>query len=253
MSRLAIDRLGLPWRQPPLQLDIGRDRLLLLDGKTPTRQKLAAPLHPGLPDDEASAALRSALAALGESVPAGRRTLHVSVSDALARNWIVARLPGLASLPEIESLALDQMQQLYGDRPADAGQWAVRLDAEPFVSGWPAIAIPQALLDSLSEIAAQHDWQLGKIQTRFVASFNALPGRPFGRSAIAVYAQATRDALTIGIRRANEWLALRTHPPLQLLGAELPVMLRRDCTAAGLRLEDCRIHTLHWPPHKAAR
>lgn len=253
MSRLAIDRLGLPWRQPPLQLDIGRERLLLLDGKTPFRQKLAAPLRPGLLDDDASAALHDAIAALGENVPAGRRSLHVSVSDALARNWIVERLPGLASLPEIESLARDQMQQLFGDKPADAGRWAVRLDAVPFVRYWPAIAIPQALLDSLVEIAAQHDWELGKIQTRFVASFNALPWRPFSRPANAVYAQATRDALTIGIRRANEWLALRTHPPLELLGAELPVMLRRDCTAAGLRLEDCRIHTLHWPLHKAAR
>ena len=243
MSRLAIRNLLRPAR---LHLDIGCARLILQSGKSATRHKLALPLKPGIPNNETLAELRAALVSLCSTQPAGKRTLEISLSDSVARSWIVERLPGLASLQEIEALASDQMQNLYGDSDVDATEWVIRLDATPFATQWPAIALPKALLDLLIEIATSQDWQLGKIQTRFVRSFNAQRSHPFSHTKLAVFSLETSDGLTIGIRNAQEWLALRTHPPLALLGTPLPAMLRRDCRAAGLSLDECRIQTLNW-------
>jgi hypothetical protein len=155
-------------------------------------------------------------------------------------------------LKEVEELAADQMQQLYGDSVDSAAQWAVRLDVTPFKSRWPAVALPKALLEMLQDIAGEHDWRIGKIQTRFVSSINARPGAWLKPAKHAVYSLETPDGLTIGIRSAGVWLALRTHPPLRLLGADLSAMLRRDCRVAGISIEDCHIHALRWPLNRGA-
>ncbi len=243
MSRLAIKNLLRPAK---LHLDIGRTRLVLENGKSATRHKLVTPLKPGIPNNELLAELRAGLLSLCGALPSGKRTLEISLSDAVARSWIVERLPGLASVQEIEALASDQMSHLYGDSSSDSGEWVIRLDATPFVHHWPAIALPKALLDLLIEIAASQDWQLGKIQTRFVRSFNAERSHFLRRPKLVVYSLDTPDGLTIGIRNTQEWLSLRTHPPLAILGSPLPAMLRRDCQATGLALDDCRIQSLQW-------
>jgi hypothetical protein len=79
-----------------------------------------------------------------------------------------------------------------------------------------------------------------------VRGFNSWRSNPFKRSKRVVFSLDTPDGLTIAIRNAEQWLALRTHPPLDLLGADLPAMLRRECRAAGLLLDDCQIQTLPW-------
>ena len=253
MSRLAIDPRRLSWWRPGVvHLDIGRSRLLMQDGTKQTRHKLGSPLRTGIPDHEQLAALCSGIEALRAALPAGRRTLEITVSDALARCWILERPPGLASLKEVEALAADQMQQLYGDSAASAAQWAVRLDVTPFKGRWPAAALPKALLELLQAIAGEHDWRIGKIQTRFVSSINARSGAWLKPAKHAVYSLETPDGLTIGIRSAGVWLALRTHPPLRLLGADLSAMLRRDCRVAGIAIKDCRIHALRWPLNRGA-
>jgi hypothetical protein len=81
-----------------------------------------------------------------------------------------------------------------------------------------------------------------------VRGFNSWRSNPFKRSKRVVFSLDTPDGLTIAIRNAEQWLALRTHPPLDLLGADLPAMLRRECRAAGLLLDDCQIQTLPWLP-----
>lgn len=253
MSRLAIDPRFLSWGRPgTVCLDIGRSRLTLQDGEQRNRHKLAAPIPSGIPDNEQLAALRSGIEALCAALPAGRRTLEITVSDALARCWILERPPGLASPREIQALAVDQMQQLYGDSADNAAQWALRLDLTPFTSHWPVVALPAALLELLQDIASGYGWQIGKIQTRFVSGINArlAPWRKQARN--AVYSLETSDGLTIGIRSAGVWRALRTHPPLSLLGTDLPAMLRRDCRAAGIAVDDCRMHTLTWPLGRSA-
>ncbi|MGV0975744.1 MAG: hypothetical protein ACOYBO_07430 [Azonexus sp.] len=253
MSRLAIDPRFLPWGRPSaVRLDIGRSRLRLQDGEKQTRHKLTSPIPSGIPDNEQLAALCSGIEALCAALPAGRRTLEITVSDALARCWILERPPGLASPREIQALAVDQMQQLYGDNSDSVAQWTLRLDLTPFTSQWPAVALPTALLELLRDIAGGHGWRIGKIQTRFVSGINArlVPWRKQARN--AVYSLETSDGLTIGIRSAGAWLALRTHPPLRLLGTDLPAMLRRDCRVAGIAVEDCRIHALRWPPGRSA-
>lgn len=247
MSRLAIKNLLGPAK---LHLDLGCTQLMLQNGKSATSLELSAPLKSDKPDSDSYADLRTKLASLCAAIPSGRRKLEISLSDALARSWIVERLPGLASVQEIEALAGDQMRRLYGDGNADSAEWVIRLDTTPFVSRWPAIALPQWLLDLLVETALTQGWQLGKIQTRFVQRLNAERSNSLSRRKCVVYSLDTPDGLTIGIRNTEEWLALRTHPPLALLGAQLPAMLRRDCRAAGVNLDDCRTQTLRWPANE---
>lgn len=253
MSRLAIKNVVRTWLGPArLHLDIGCSRLVLHNAKTATTAELPIPLQAGIPPPAAVAGLRAAIVALGAGLPSGKRRLEVTLSDALVRSWIVERLPGLASLQEIEALAGDQMQHLYGDKHAASGEWVIRLDATPGASHWPAIALPKALLDLLIEMATLYDWPLDTIQTRFVRSFNAWRTNPFSRAKFVVYSLDTPDGLSIGIRHRRQWLALRTHPPLALLGTELPTMLRRECRAAGLHLEDGQPQALPWPTMEQA-
>lgn len=247
MSRLAIKNLLGPAK---LHLDLGCTRLVLQNGKSVMSNKLSVPLKSGIQGSESLADLRTTLVNLCAAAPSGKRTLEISLSDAVARSWIVERLPGLASMQEIEALAGDQMRHLYGDNNADSGEWVIRLDATPFAGRWPAIALPKLLLDLLVDIAVTQGWQLAKIQTRFVQRLNAERRNLLSRQKFVVYSLDTPDGLTIGIRNTQEWLALRTHPPLALLGTELPVMLRRDCRAAGLSLDDCRMRALQWPANE---
>lgn len=243
MSRLAIKNLLGPEK---LRLDIGCSRLVLQRGKTTTVCELPIPLKSGIPHPEAAAGLRAAIVSLCDSLPARKRVLEITFSDILVRSWIVQRLPGLASLAEIEALADAQMRDLYGDYNADAGEWVIRVDATPFASQWPAIALPKALLDLLIESAERYNWQLAKIETRFVRSLNGWRSNPFKRTKPVIFSLDTPDGLSIAIHNAEQWQALRTHPPLALLATDLPAMLRRECRLAGLLLEDCRIESLPW-------
>ncbi len=253
MSRLAIDPPLLSWsRHAVVRLDIGRSRLLLQDGEKQTLRKLESPLSTGIPSREQLAMLCQEIEALSAALPAGRRTLEITVSDVLARCWIIERPPGLASLKEVEALAADQMQQLYGERADGSAQWVVRLDVMPFRNKWPAIALPKTLLELLQDIAGKQDWRISKLQTRFVSGIKARPVPWFKPERHAIYSLDTPDGLTIGIRSAGVWLALRTHPPLSLLGGDLSTMLRRDCRGAGISIDDCRIHALRWPLSRGA-
>lgn len=247
MSRLAIKNLLGPAK---LHLDIGCTHLVLQHGKSLTRHKLSTPLKLGIPDRDTLAELRVALVNICATVATGTSRLEISVSDAIARSWIVERLPGLASVQEIEALAAAQMQQRYGDSDGEAAEWIIRLDAMPFAQRWPAIALPKALLALLLEFATLQGWVLGKIQTRFVRCLNAEPKPLFSRSKVVVYSLDTPDGLAIGIRQKQAWLALRTHPPLALLSTSLPAMLRRESRAAGLNLDDCRVQALQWPANE---
>ena len=248
MSRLATDRftriLGGGNR---LRLDIGCSRLVLQNGQSVTEYQLPAPLKAGIPASQAVADLHAGMVALCGALPAGKRTLEITLSDALVRSWIIERLPGLASPQEIEALATDQMHRLFDDDSADSARWVIRVDATPFVGYWPAVALPKALLDLFSDVTAACGWRLAKVETRFVRRFNDWRGNPFRRPKQVVYCLDTSDGLTIGIRNTRQWLALRTHPPLALLGTDVSAMLRRDCRAAGLRLDDCCVVALHWP------
>ncbi len=243
MLRLAISR----WLAPEiLRLDIGCDHLTLQYRKQMTTCQLPIPLRSGIPQQEALDGLRSAISGLCAGMTAKKRVMEVTLSDALVRGWIVERLPGLASPAEVEALADFQMRALYGDDDADASDWVIRVDATPFAKNWPAMALPKVLRDLLVGIAGDYGCPLARIQTRFVFSFNDWQDHPFKRSNPIVLSLDTPDGLTIGIRNAAQWQALRTHPPLAILGVGLPAMLRRECRAAGLHLDDCKIHSLPW-------
>ena len=193
MSRLAIKNLLGPAK---LHLDLGCTQLILQNGKSATSLELSAPLKSGKPESDSYADLRTKLMSLCAAIAPGKRKLEISLSDALARSWIVERLPGLASVQEIEALAGDQMRRLYGDNNADSADWVIRLDTTPFVSRWPAIALPKWLLDLLVEIAVTQGWQLTKIQTRFVQRLNAERSNSLHRPKCVVYSLDTPDGLT---------------------------------------------------------
>ncbi|RIX49506.1 MAG: hypothetical protein D3M94_00395 [Rhodocyclales bacterium GT-UBC] len=201
---------------------------------------MPVPLKAGIPSAEALAGMRRCLEDLLAALPPGQRRLDVTVSDALARSWIVERVPGLSTPQEVAALAESQMQDIYGDSMEAAGLWTVRVDATPFAEQWPAIALPKALLELLFELAAGKAWSVGQVTTRFVAGVNARHGNPFRRPGAEVFSLESSDGLTIAVRDTSQWRALRTHPPLALLGTELSAMLRRDCLAAGLQAENCR-------------
>lgn len=243
MSLLAINRLFGP---EMLRLDIGCKRVSLTLGKQLTTGKLPTPLQSGIPSIEAVDALRKTMIALCAPMPSKKRVVEVTLSDHLVRSWIVERLSGLASPAEIEAVADAQMRETYGDPSGNDAAWVIRLDATPFANRWPAMAVPKVLLDLLVEIADQFNCRIGKIQTRFVRRFNALRHNPFQRSKLGIFTLDTADGLTIGIRNGEQWQALRTHPPLAMLGVDLPAMLRRECKAVGLNLSDCKVHPLRW-------
>lgn len=241
MSRLAINRFR---PASTVCLDIGRQRLLLRHGKAAERRPLATPLKAGIPAADSLAELRAGLETLFTGMPSDRLRLDVTVSDALARGWIVERIAGLKTAQEISALAASQMQDIYGDTAELASQWAIQIDATPFAEQWPAIALPKLLLELLFELAASKGWSVGLVRTRFVAALNARPTNPFRRPGREIFTLASNDGLTIAIRDKTQWRALRTHPPLALLGTDLPAMLRRDCQAAGMPVNDCRIEPL---------
>jgi len=248
VSRLANKLVSLLWGQDrTIHLDIGRTRLMMVRGESVTKRKLPSALKSGIPGTDALAEIRTVLEAMCGGLPAGKQTLEITLGDSLTRCWILERLAGLASPREIEGVAYDQMQQLYGDAQAEAAQWVVKVDATPFAKRWPAIALPKGLLELLIEVIGSHGWQIGRIETRFVRSFNAQAGHAVRMPKHVVYSLVTADGTTIAIRNAREWQALRTHPPLPLLGTDLPAMLRRDCRSVGLRLEDCQVQSLRWP------
>lgn len=241
MSRLAIKRF---WPSTPICLDIGRQRLLVRHGKLAERRALPAPLKAAIPSAEAMAGLRACLEELFATLPSGQHRLDITVSDALARSWIVERIAGLSTPQEISALAESQMQDIYGDSMEAVGHWAVRVDATPFAEKWPAIALPEMLLELLFEMVAGKGWSVGLVTTRFVSGVNARRGNVFRRPGAEIFTLESSDGLTIAIRDKTQWRALRTHPPLALLGTDLPAMLRRDCQAAGLQVEDCRVEKL---------
>lgn len=226
---------------------------MLQHGQSTIRHELPFPIDSCLPGVESLTQLGCAIETLGAGILHERQTVEITLSDALTRCWILERLPGLASPREIDGLAYDQMQQIYGDTAADAAQWVVQVDAAPFANRWPAIALARALLDLLCAIAETQGWHLGKIQTRFVRGFNACSSQSIRQPAQAIYWLESSDGLTIGIRNAREWQALRTHPPLTLLGSDLQAMLRRDCRAIGLQIANCQVQPLHWPVKRQGR
>lgn len=241
MSPLAIKRLG---PSPAIQLDIGRNRLRLSDGKRVWRQPGVVPLKAGIPSEETLARFRREMDALCANVPNGQHRLEVTLSDVLVRYWLVERIPGLRNGKEIDLLAEHQMLDIYGDSPALASQWLIRVDATPFGKIWLAIALPKAFVDCLVELAVGKGWTLGAVRPRFVACMNARSANPFQKSGDEIFTLASSDGLTLAIRDKQQWRSLRTHPPLTLLGTDLPTLLRRDCRAAGLQVEDFRVEKL---------
>ena len=237
----VIERLG-PKR--PVHLDIGRTSLRLRHGKALHQCTLASPLSGSQARAVAVEVLQHALRELLAAIPGRLGAVVLTVSDALARSWMVERLPGLANQREIAALAEGQMIDIYGDAVDAQGQWRVRIDAEPFATHWPAVALPEDLLAAVEAVVGERGGVLTAMSTRFVARFNARR-RGFRRQpAPRAYVLELADAVTVGIRDGQQWYSLRTHPPLARMATSLETIIRRDCRAAGLEPSDCQVERL---------
>jgi hypothetical protein len=202
------------------------------------------PLRAGTLSEENRNGLNNGLDQLFALLPDKPQQLDITVSDALARCWVVERVAGLANEHEIAQLAESQMQDLYGDAPDTAGHWAVRVDATPFDQHWPATALAKSLIDLIEQAATRHGCRIVRLRTRFAARVNGYAPPMLQAPGKTVFVLDHSDALSIGIRDKSAWLALRTHPPLALLGTELPTMLNRECKPLGINPDECRVERL---------
>lgn len=227
-----------------LHLHIGRRELCLKQGPRSETVLLSEPLGTGLPTQRHLASFENGLARVLAGASHGRQRMEITFSDALARCWIVERVSGLRNPAEVLALAETQLQDVYGDRPEDAAEWLLRVDVAPWAAGWPAMALPKAMLDVLLARIAERGWTLGRVQSDFVAAFNARRYRPFRSAGVDAHVLQTDDSLVIGIREGGQWLGLRSHPPQAILGCDLSAILRRDSLIAKRLPESCRLDVL---------
>lgn len=238
------------WPQQALHLDIGCTQISLDDGSARRTAKLTTSLKPGPFGPVQAEAIRQCIVELLPAARERQRPLDISISDALCRCWILPRPAGIATPEEVEALARHQLQSVFGSSAAEASEWAVRHDAMPFASAWPAIALAKSLLELCEDIAQTSNYLLHSVQPRFVrqlnqhAEFRVRP-RQVGQTLLQVL--SSDEHVTIGIRRGIHWLSLRVHPPLACLDLPLEKLLRRDCRAAGLSREACQLRQVHWP------
>ncbi|MBZ2206852.1 hypothetical protein [Massilia soli] len=116
----------------------------------------------------------------------------VIVADDLARLWQVTPPAGAARMADLEAAAALRFQQLYGE-PASGWQIAGSWDpARPFA----AAAMPRALHDALSLVAAEHTLSLVNIVPQFIAGWNRWCGLV---AADAWYGLVHDGVLTFGI------------------------------------------------------
>ena len=116
----------------------------------------------------------------------------VIVADDLARLWQVTPPAGAARMADLEAAAALRFQQLYGE-PASGWQIAGGWDpAHPFT----AAALPRALHQALSLVAAEHKLALVEIVPQFIAGWNRWCGLV---AADAWYGLVHDGVLTFGI------------------------------------------------------
>lgn len=156
------------------------------------------------------------------------------VSDALARYWIVERLPGLSGYAELERHAARQFQQIFGDDP-DA--WVLRIDPAPFARRWLVCALPASIAIELPREAVEKGWQVRSLAPDFIRTFNAHCRRLKGD---AVFCLASHEATTIGMMIRGEWKGIRVHPPLDRSKVGFNALLQRDYLQCGIKNERIR-------------
>ncbi len=254
MLRSVPDRLR-QWAHRParVQVDIGRAQLVVASGTQAFVRELETLLVAGS-SLEALAALRDSLADALAQLHGGHRVIDLTVADALARQWIFRRPQGVRQLNELDAVARLDMQRIYGDGDAAETAWHIRYDAQPFLDRWPAVALPQALVDTLSEAAATCACEIATLRPRFAASVagqRTRVGALFRRPQPVVHVLDATDGITVGIRAQRQWLSLRTYPALNVLGIEMPALVERECRAAGIAVTDVQVDVRHWPGGRA--
>ena len=172
----------------------------------------------------------------------------VVVADDLARLWQVTPPAGAARMADLEAAAALRFQQLYGE---PASGW--RIDggwdpARPFT----AAAMPRALHDTLSLVAAEQKLALVEIVPQFVAAWNrwcglVAPDAWYGLVHDGVLSFGIPDGAGLGAVRAAQvpagadanWLAAHAAREALRLGVAAPACLQLSGQVPeGWRRED---------------
>ncbi|WP_126446463.1 hypothetical protein [Sulfuricystis multivorans] len=154
--------------------------------------------------------------------------IEISVSDALARYWILDCPAGLASVAELDLYAAERFAALFGEDPA---RWVLRYDPDPTARAWLACALPAAVAVDLPRRAAERGWRPRRIQPQFVRAYNRHCRR---LERTVAFCLAGEESTTIGLIVDGCWRNVRVHPPLDRSRADFATLLRRDCRQAGL-------------------
>ncbi len=178
--------------------------------------------------------------------PARGDGINFVVSDALARFWIIERLPGLSSYTELERYAARQFQQIFGDDPAS---WIIRIDPAPFTKQWLVCALPAEIAIDLPRKAEEKGWQVRGLLPHFISEYNA---HCDSLKSEAAFCLASQEATTIGMVVRGEWKGIRVHPPLYRSKAGFKTLLQRDCLQCGINIDSLKQHVVG-PLCEAAR
>jgi len=121
--------------------------------------------------------------------------MRVTLSDDLARLFMVTPPQNSARLHDIKAAAAMRFQTLYGDLGVDPQHdWCVEADwqaSRPFL----ACAVPRRLIEALCRAAREHGVQVQAIEPNFVAAWNAARGRIVKG---AWFGAVHEDQLTLG-------------------------------------------------------
>ena len=157
--------------------------------------------------------------------------IDITISDTLARYWILDEPAGLTGAAELDLYAADRFSLIFGDDPA---HWVIRVDPAPASRYRLACALPGLYAIDLPGFAKDRGWLPRLVQTRFIREFNRNCAR-LGRH--AVFCVASRECTSLGLIMDGQWRSIRVHPPLDRSTASFSTLLRRDCRQAGIAFE----------------
>lgn len=154
--------------------------------------------------------------------------LHVVLSDHFARYAVVPWSPGLVRDAERVAFARLTFSQTYGVLSDD---WEIALDENLQAAPVIACALDRAFLQSLREICSARRMRLVSVAPAFVRALNrhrsALRGDSFW------VARVESGRLTLALRDAGVWAALRTRRLDETDAQALASALRQEALACG--------------------
>lgn len=97
-----------------------------------------------------------------------KRSVHVTISDALARYFMVKPARNTATLRDCKDMARMRFEQLYGETESD---WVIQAEWQA-QQAFLACALPQSLLSDMTNMTNEHRITFMSIAPQFVRAWN---------------------------------------------------------------------------------